>query len=263
MRLREGAQNIRISEELKHYVVRLVAATRTAPGVQLGASPRASIALMKAAQALALFDGQEFVSPEHVHEIAAPVIAHRLVLEPQAKFSGHDLAPGGGGNPQTRARAGLSRLLLVMSAPPRVACKAGARLDGPGPTARPCRRRLFLSAISTATTALLPPSPIVFSRRVTVAGWVVLGGTVAAAASEPTPTHRAVIKPSAFLACLVLVAAACTPFGRPKFRCNASCPSSVGRRTAALSHRWCATKRRRRQSACALIEEFPDPRPDL
>jgi MoxR-like ATPase len=88
MRLREGAQSVRMSEELKHYVVRLVGATRTAQGVQLGASPRASIALMKAAQALALFDGQEFVSPEHVHEIAAPVMAHRLVLEPQAKFSG-------------------------------------------------------------------------------------------------------------------------------------------------------------------------------
>jgi MoxR-like ATPase len=40
------------------------------------------------AQALALFDGQEFVSPEHVHEIAVQVIAHRLVLEPQSKFSG-------------------------------------------------------------------------------------------------------------------------------------------------------------------------------
>jgi len=88
MRLREGARNIRMSEELKHYVVRLVGATRTAAGVQLGASPRASIALMKAAQALALFDGQEFVNPEHVQEIAAPVMAHRLVLEPQAKFSG-------------------------------------------------------------------------------------------------------------------------------------------------------------------------------
>lgn len=88
MRLREGVQNVRISEELKHYVVRLVTATRTAPGVQLGASPRASIALVKAAQALALFDGHEFVSPEHVHEVATPVIAHRLVLEPQAKFSG-------------------------------------------------------------------------------------------------------------------------------------------------------------------------------
>ena len=88
LRLREGVQNVLISEELKYYVVRLVTATRTAPGVQLGASPRASIALMKAAQALALFDGQDFVSPEHIHEIAAPVISHRLVLEPQAKFSG-------------------------------------------------------------------------------------------------------------------------------------------------------------------------------
>ncbi|MGP8199839.1 MAG: AAA family ATPase [Limisphaerales bacterium] len=88
MRLQAGAQSIRMSEELKHYVVKLVGATRTAPGVVLGASPRASIALMKTAQALALFDGQEFVSPEHVQEIATPVMAHRLVLEPQAKFSG-------------------------------------------------------------------------------------------------------------------------------------------------------------------------------
>jgi MoxR-like ATPase len=88
MRLKEAAQSIRVSEELKHYVVKLVGATRVAPGVQLGASPRASIALMKAAQALALFDGQEFVNPEHIQEIASPVIAHRLALEPQAKFSG-------------------------------------------------------------------------------------------------------------------------------------------------------------------------------
>jgi MoxR-like ATPase len=88
MRLREAAQNVRMSEELKHYVVKLAAATRTAPGVQLGASPRASIALMKVAQALALFDGEEFVSPEHINELAVPVLAHRILLEPQAKFAG-------------------------------------------------------------------------------------------------------------------------------------------------------------------------------
>ena len=86
--LRHAVQNIRVSEELKCYVVRLVASTRSAVGVQLGASARASIALMKTAQALALFDGQEFVSPEHIHEIAVAVIAHRLVLDSQAKFSG-------------------------------------------------------------------------------------------------------------------------------------------------------------------------------
>jgi MoxR-like ATPase len=88
LQLKEAAKEIRISEELKNYIVTIVAATRSAPGVQLSASPRASIALMKAAQALALFDGQEFVSPEYIQEIAVPVIAHRLVLEPQARFSG-------------------------------------------------------------------------------------------------------------------------------------------------------------------------------
>ena len=66
----------------------LVAATRTAPGVQLGASPRASLALMKTAQALALFDGLDFVTPEQIQALAVPVVAHRLVLEPQARFSG-------------------------------------------------------------------------------------------------------------------------------------------------------------------------------
>jgi MoxR-like ATPase len=86
--LKRAAESIRISEELKRYAVSLTAATRTATGVQLGASPRASIALMKAAQALALFDGFEFVTPEQIRELAVPVIAHRLVMEPQARFSG-------------------------------------------------------------------------------------------------------------------------------------------------------------------------------
>lgn len=86
--LRLAVEEVRISEELKHYVVSLVGATRSAPGVQLGASPRASIALMKAAQALALFDGLEFVTPEKIQEVAVAVIAHRLVMEPQARFSG-------------------------------------------------------------------------------------------------------------------------------------------------------------------------------
>ncbi len=47
---------------------------------------------MKCAQALALFDGEDFVTPERVQEIAAPVIAHRLVMDPQARYSGSDAA---------------------------------------------------------------------------------------------------------------------------------------------------------------------------
>jgi MoxR-like ATPase len=86
--LKQAVQEVRISEELKRYTVDLVGATRVAPGVQLGASPRASIALMKIAQALAFFDGLDFVTPEVLQEVAVPVIAHRLVMEPQARFSG-------------------------------------------------------------------------------------------------------------------------------------------------------------------------------
>jgi MoxR-like ATPase len=86
--MREASKAVRVSDELKRYIVDLTGATRQTPGVQLGASPRASLALMKVAQAAALFDGLDFVTPEHIQEMAVPVIAHRLGLEPQAKFSG-------------------------------------------------------------------------------------------------------------------------------------------------------------------------------
>jgi MoxR-like ATPase len=86
--MRRRAASVRMSDELKRYVVDLVGATRAAPGVQLGASPRASLALMKAAQALALLDGREFVIPEDVQELAVPVVAHRMVVDPQARFAG-------------------------------------------------------------------------------------------------------------------------------------------------------------------------------
>lgn len=86
--LRQAVQAVHISEELKRYIVDLVGATRHAPGIQMGASPRASLTLMKTAQALALFDGMEFVTPDHIQELAIPVIAHRLKVDSQARFSG-------------------------------------------------------------------------------------------------------------------------------------------------------------------------------
>jgi MoxR-like ATPase len=86
--LRRATREVRVSHELRRYVVDLARATRMAPGVQLGASPRASLALMAAAQALALLDGQAFVAPEHVQEMAGPVLAHRLAIDPQARFAG-------------------------------------------------------------------------------------------------------------------------------------------------------------------------------
>jgi MoxR-like ATPase len=86
--LMAAARKVRFSEELRHYVVTLVAATRGHPQVQLAASPRASLALMKVSQALAIFEGLDYVSPELIQSAAADVIAHRMVLAPEAKYSG-------------------------------------------------------------------------------------------------------------------------------------------------------------------------------
>jgi len=60
--------------------------TCSTPSILNEASPRASLALMRIAQALALYDGLEFVSPEHIQEIAEPVIAHRLMLDSQTRL---------------------------------------------------------------------------------------------------------------------------------------------------------------------------------
>lgn len=88
LELMAAAKRVRFSDELRHYVVALVGATRGKPQIQLAASPRASLALMKVSQAMALLSGMDFVSPEIIQSVAADVIAHRLVLEPEARYSG-------------------------------------------------------------------------------------------------------------------------------------------------------------------------------
>ena len=86
--LKTRVRRVRIADEVKHYIVGLVRRTRAAPQVLLGCGPRASIALVQSAKALALLDGEDFVAPEQVQELAVPVLAHRMVLDPQAKFAG-------------------------------------------------------------------------------------------------------------------------------------------------------------------------------
>lgn len=91
-RVQRSVTSLPIATELKCYIVDLIAATRRHAGLQMGASPRASLALMKCAQALALIDGHAFVTPEAVHELAVPVIAHRLAIDAEARFSGAESA---------------------------------------------------------------------------------------------------------------------------------------------------------------------------
>ncbi len=73
-------------------MVALVQGTRNFEGIALGASPRATLALMSISRALAIFDGLDFVIPEHVQEVAVDVLAHRLTLDPQARFAGSTAA---------------------------------------------------------------------------------------------------------------------------------------------------------------------------
>lgn len=90
--LQDAVRDVFVDEDIKAYIVAIVQATRHVPGVLIGAGPRASIALMRVCQALALLDGMGFVTPELVQEVAEPVIAHRLQLESQAKYSGQSAA---------------------------------------------------------------------------------------------------------------------------------------------------------------------------
>ena len=76
----QACQAIALNSDVQKYVVAIVEATRNHKDVRLGASPRAAIALMHAARAHAYMAGQSFVTPEHVQQIAAAIISHRLML---------------------------------------------------------------------------------------------------------------------------------------------------------------------------------------
>lgn len=78
--LREAASRIDVSEQVKAYILMIVSATRSRREVKLGASPRASIALFRAAQATALMNNRAFAVPEDVKKNAVSVLAHRVIL---------------------------------------------------------------------------------------------------------------------------------------------------------------------------------------
>ena len=74
------ARSVHVEHSVMEYVVRLVSSTRTAPGVRLGASPRGSVGLLRAAQVSAVMAGRTYVSPVDAQRLAVPVLAHRIVL---------------------------------------------------------------------------------------------------------------------------------------------------------------------------------------
>jgi MoxR-like ATPase len=83
IRLQRGVENVHVAESVGLYMVDLAAATRSSSRVQVGASPRGSLALLKLARSRAALAGRDFVTPDDVKDVAVPALAHRLTLRPE------------------------------------------------------------------------------------------------------------------------------------------------------------------------------------
>jgi MoxR-like ATPase len=81
-------QKVLVEEKLLNYIAQLVIKTRNHPHLYLGASPRASIAIMNASKAMAAIQGRDFVIPEDIKKVLVPVLAHRVILSPEREMEG-------------------------------------------------------------------------------------------------------------------------------------------------------------------------------
>ena len=81
--MQDGVEQVYVAESVTRYIVALVEATRSSPRLQVGASPRGSLALLKLSRARAVMDGRDYVVPDDVKSLAAPALAHRLILRPE------------------------------------------------------------------------------------------------------------------------------------------------------------------------------------
>ena len=86
--LRSAADAVRMAPEVREYVASIVRATRDDPGLTLGGSPRASVALFRAARAAALLAGRDFATPDDVKDLAPAVLRHRVVIAPELEVEG-------------------------------------------------------------------------------------------------------------------------------------------------------------------------------
>ena len=88
--MQRGVAAVTVDEQVIDYAVRIAAATRKWPGIALGAGPRGSIALVRAARAQAVLSGRDFVVPDDVREVAKPALRHRISLSPELQIEGQD-----------------------------------------------------------------------------------------------------------------------------------------------------------------------------
>jgi MoxR-like ATPase len=87
-RIRTQVKNILIEEKLLQFIAKLVHQTRHHKSIYLGASPRASLAVMNASKAMAAISGRDFVTPEDILDVLTPVLRHRIILSPDKEMEG-------------------------------------------------------------------------------------------------------------------------------------------------------------------------------
>ena len=87
-KMQEAIKSVFIEDNIQEYIVNIVQNTRTDPNVEVGVSPRGSIAMFKLSKAHAAVSGRDYVIPDDVKQIVGPAIAHRLVLKPEARVKG-------------------------------------------------------------------------------------------------------------------------------------------------------------------------------
>jgi MoxR-like ATPase len=88
MTIQDAVTNVYIDSSIMEYIVRIMEATRRHDDLALGASPRGSLSLMRASQAMALLRGKEFVDPYTVKSLSGPVLNHRIILKPESRLKG-------------------------------------------------------------------------------------------------------------------------------------------------------------------------------
>jgi MoxR-like ATPase len=86
--LRQQIKTLLIEEKLLHFIAKLIHQTRNHKSIYLGASPRASLAIMNASKAVAAMQGRDFVTPEDILSVVTPVLRHRIILSPDKEMEG-------------------------------------------------------------------------------------------------------------------------------------------------------------------------------
>ena len=85
---RDEITHVVVEDQLLDYIAKIVGATRNNPWITLGASPRASLAILNASKALAAVRGRDFITPDDIKEMAVPVLCHRILLTPEKELDG-------------------------------------------------------------------------------------------------------------------------------------------------------------------------------